>query len=135
MTEARLQALSLSLEKELRENILSWWMTYSPDEELGGFHGHIDHSNKVVPGAGKGSVRHARILWTLSAAYRMYPDPVYLVTAERAYADILSHFMDHEHGGVYWELEADGRVKSDRKQIYAIAFTIYALAEYHMASG
>jgi mannobiose 2-epimerase len=131
----RLSALSGSLEKELRENILDWWMKYSPDKELGGFHGHIDHHNRVVPGAGKGAIMHARILWTFSAAYRMYPDPAYLDTAERAYAYILTHFLDHEHGGIYWELEADGRVKSDRKQIYAIAFTIYALAEYHLASG
>ena len=66
------------LEKELKDNILSWWMKYSPDNELGGFHGHIDHLNQVVEGAGKGAVLNARILWTFSAAYRMYKQPEYL---------------------------------------------------------
>jgi mannobiose 2-epimerase len=123
------------LKKELKENILSWWIHYAPDRELGGFHGHINHQNRVVKGAGKGAVLNARILWTFSAAYRMYKEPVYLDTARRAYAYIISYFTDKKHGGVYWELEPDGRVRSSRKQVYAIAFTIFGLAEYHLASG
>jgi mannobiose 2-epimerase len=123
------------LKKELKENILPWWMRHAPDRELGGFHGHIDHQNQVVNGAGKGSVLNARILWTFSAAYRMYKDPNYLDTARRAYAYIISYFTDKKYGGVYWELEANGSVRSSRKQIYAIAYTIYGLVEYHLASG
>ena len=130
-----LKELRAELEHELKDNILSWWMTYVPDHELGGFHGHIDHQNRVVKGAGKGSVLNARILWTFSAAYRMYEQPEYLETARRAYAYIISYFTDKKHGGVYWELEPDGSVRSSRKQIYAIAFTIYGLVEYHLASG
>ena len=127
--------LRKELEKELKDNILSWWMKYSPDNELGGFHGHIDHQNQVVKGAGKGAVLNARILWTYSAAYRMYKQPEYLETAKRAFAYIISYFTDKKYGGVYWELEPDGSVRSSRKQIYATAFTIYGLAEYHMACG
>jgi len=124
-----------ALEIELRDNILSWWMKYSPDQEHGGFHGHINHKNEVVKGAGKGAVLNARILWTFSAAYRAYPDPDYLAIAERACHYILNHFLDREFGGVFWELDAQGQVKSSRKQTYALAFTIYALSEYHMACG
>ena len=123
------------LEIELKQNILAWWMKYTPDREHGGFHGHINHKNEVVKGAGKGAVLHARILWTFSAAYRAYPDPDYLSTAEHAYRYILDHFLDREYGGVYWEVDVDGKIKSSRKQIYALGFTIYALTEYHMASG
>lgn len=123
------------LETELKENILSWWMKYTPDKERGGFHGHINHKNEAVQGAGKGAVLNARILWTFAAAYRAYPDPDYLSTAERAYSYILDHFLDREFGGVYWELDQKGEVLSSRKQIYALAFTIYALSEYHMACG
>jgi len=130
-----LKELREELELELKDNILSWWMKYTPDKELGGFHGHIDHQNQVVHGAGKGSVLNARILWTFSAAYRMYQQPEYLDTARRAYAYIISYFTDKKHGGVYWELEPDGKVRSSRKQIYAIAFTIYGLVEYYLASG
>ena len=135
MKSGTLSQFRKELEKELKDNILSWWMKYSPDNELGGFHGHIDHQNQVVKGAGKGAVLNARILWTFSAAYRMYKQPEYLETARRAFAYIISYFTDKKYGGVYWELEADGSVRSSRKQIYATAFTVYALAEYHMACG
>lgn len=123
------------LERELKEDILPWWMHHAPDHEQGGFHGHIDHRNRVARDRGKGSVLHARILWTFSAAYRMYGDPAYLETARRAYAYIMSYFIDKEYGGVYWEVEADGRVRSSRKQIYALAFTIYGMVEFNLASG
>lgn len=123
------------LKRELKENILPWWMMHAPDREQGGFHGHIDHRNQVVKGAGKGAVLHARILWTFSAAYRMYKDPMYLEHARRAFAYMVSYFMDKKHGGVYWELKPDGSVLSSRKQVYAIAFAIYGLAEYHRACG
>jgi len=65
----------------------------------------------------------------------MYPEPEYLDTARRAYYYILRHFTDKKYGGIYWELEPDGSRRSMRKQIYAIAFAIYGLTEYHMASG
>jgi mannobiose 2-epimerase len=129
-----LKELREELELELKDNILSWWMKYTTDNELGGLHGHINHQNQVVYGAGKGSVLNARILWTFSAVYRMYQQPEYLETARRAYAYIISYFTDKKHGGVYWELEPDGKVRSSRKQIYAIAFTIYGLVEYYLAS-
>jgi len=133
MNKESLRHYRNELEKELKENILSWWLAYTPDQENGGFHGHITHKNEVKKEAGKGAIMNARILWTFSAAYRMYPDPSYLDMAERAYLYIMDHFLDREFGGIYWELDHLGRVKSQRKQIYALAFTIYALAEYHMA--
>jgi len=135
MKEETLQNLRSELELELKDNILSWWMENTPDLESGGFYGHVNHENQVLAGAGKGAVLNARILWTFSAAYRMYNKPEYLETARRAYDYITNNFTDKKHGGVFWELEADGSRRSDRKQIYAIAFTIYGLAEYHMASG
>ncbi len=135
MKETDLQLLRNELEAELRENILSWWMKHSPDHTSGGFYGHINHDNQVVRGAGKGAVLNTRILWTFSAAYRMFPEPEYLDMARRAYYYIIRHFTDKKYGGIYWELEADGSRKSTRKQIYAIAFAIYALSEYYLASG
>jgi mannobiose 2-epimerase len=131
----RLKSLRTALDEELRENILLWWMTHSPDCQHGGFHGHIDHHNLIVKHAGKGAVMHARILWTFAAAYRMYHIPSYLETARRAFLYIVKHFTDKKYGGVFWELDYDGQVKSDRKQIYAMAFTIYGLAEFHRACG
>jgi mannobiose 2-epimerase len=135
MEKTALREFSKELETELKDNILLWWMKYTPDQEHGGFYGHVDHQNQAVKGAGKGAVLNARILWTFSAAFRAYPDQDYLLMAERAYRYILDNFLDKDFGGVFWELDEQGKILSSRKQIYAIAFTIYGLTEYHMASG
>jgi mannobiose 2-epimerase len=55
--------------------------------------------------------------------------------ADRAYADLVDHFFDREHGGFFWSIDAAGHVLRDRKQVYGQAFAIYALTEYHRATG
>jgi mannobiose 2-epimerase len=45
------------------------------------------------------------------------------------------HFIDAKHGGVFWTIDAKGAPDDDRKHVYAQAFAIYALAEYHRATG
>ncbi len=63
------------------------------------------------------------------------PDPVYFVKASRAYRYIVDHFIDKQYGGVYWSVDYRGNPLDTKKQVYAIAFTIYALSEYYLASG
>jgi len=130
-----LRQLPAALGKELRGNILPWWLHHGPDPEYGGFRGHISHDNRAVKGAGKGAVMHARILWTFSAAYRMFGAAEYRDMAREAFTVMRDFFMDRERGGVFWELDQRGTVKSDRKQVYALAFALYGFTEYHVASG
>ena len=116
------------------EQILYYWGTVVPDDTHGGFYGKIDNDNNVTAGAPKGSVLNARILWSFSAAYNFSPDPLYLDMANRAYNYITQHFIDAEHGGVYWTVDFEGNPLDTKKQVYAIAFTIYALSEFYLAS-
>ena len=116
-------------------NILDWWATHAPDLERGGFYGQFANDNRPNPLAPKGAVLNARILWTFSAACVHAPNPGYLALARRAYEYIAAHFLDGEHGGVYWSVNCDGQPLDTKKQIYALAFTIYGLAEYYRASG
>jgi len=88
----------------------------------------------VVEGAVKGAVLNARILWSFSAAYNLTRDEHLLVVAERSLSYVLDHFIDGTFGGVYWSVEADGAPADTKKQIYAIAFTIYGLTEYYQAA-
>ena len=55
--------------------------------------------------------------------------------ALRAKDFIISNFYDPELGGTYWSLSSDGTPLDTKKQIYAIAFTIYGLAELNRATG
>ncbi|MBB5396597.1 AGE family epimerase/isomerase [Mucilaginibacter sp. AK015] len=125
-------------EKELTAelaNILNYWMANTVDEQYGGFYGRIDNDNNVIPASPKGAVLNARILWSFSAAYNLDPDKRYLAMANRAYQYIINHFIDAEFGGVYWSVDHLGNPLDTKKQVYASAFTIYALSEYFKATG
>ncbi|AIQ51626.1 AGE family epimerase/isomerase [Paenibacillus sp. FSL R7-0331] len=130
-TEAWLNALT----NELQNNILGFWIKHTLDEEHGGFVGEIDNQLNVIAGAEKSLVLNARILWTFATAYRTYGSAEYLSMAERAYRYLLEHFLDKEYGGLYWMVDASGVPSQPKKQVYGQAFAIYALAEYHHATG
>ena len=129
----QLAIFSNELTGELK-NILNYWLNHTVDDVNGGFWGKINHDNQVTPGAPKGSVLNARILWSFSAAYNQNPDGAYLQAAKRAYDYIKAHFVDDELGGVYWSVDYKGDMLDTKKQVYANAFTIYALSEYYIAS-
>ena len=126
--------ISATTAQEL-DDILAYWMQYTPDEKQGGFYGKIDNANHAHPEADKGVVLNSRILWTFSAAYNQTKKTTYLHLAQRAYTYIITHFIDREYGGVYWSVDASGAMQNGRKQIYGLSFCIYGLSEYYKITG
>jgi mannobiose 2-epimerase len=122
------------LREELQGNILPFWMDRVADPG-GGFIGRVSGEGAPDPDAPRGAVMYARILWTFSAAYRIFRNREYLQTATRARDWLLEHFYDRRHGGVYWSIDRYGRPLETKKQIYALGFAIYGLSEYNRATG
>ena len=114
--------------------ITDFWLANTLDERRGGFIGQMDGAGQIDTQADKGSILNARILWTFSAAYRHTGEAATLAAATRAFEYLLAHFIDNEHGGIYWLVDADGQPLNTRKQIYALAFAIYGLSEYYRAT-
>lgn len=125
--------LAAAIRQELVQNILPFWQGRMRDPK-GGFFGAAGIDGTVDTKAPRSAVVNARILWTFSAATRLL-GPAYRDSADWAYDYFRAHFIDREYGGVFWQLDAAGRPLSDRKQVYAQAFAIYALSEYHRISG
>ena len=101
----------------------------------GGFYGGIDGEETLQPEAPVGNIMTARILWTFASAYRLLGNKEYLEMAIRAKDLLISKVYDPEFGGTYWSLNADYTPLDTKKQIYALAFTIYGLAELNRACG
>ncbi len=135
MQTSALNATLQHIEADLRQNILPFWINRVVDQAGGTFHGSLTNDLTIDPATERGSLLTTRILWTYAAAYRQYRDPAYLAMADHAYADLFARYHDVQHGGFYWSIASDGKVLRDRKQIYGQAFAIYALSEYHAASG
>ncbi len=118
---------------ELKDNILPFWVNHTIDNENGGFIGKVSDQNEPDKKAHKGLILNTRILWTFSFAARMFKnEPKYKELADRAYQYIIKHFYDTGCKGFYWSLNYKGDAVDTKKQIYAQAFSIYALAEYYM---
>ncbi|HJZ39334.1 MAG TPA: AGE family epimerase/isomerase [Bacteroidales bacterium] len=134
MTE-KIRKLHEGVQAEILHNILPFWSQHMTDHEFGGFLGRISGQGRIVKNAEKGGILNARILWTFSAAYNHFKDPVYRQMAERSKDFILKNFFDEQFGGTYWKLTHDGNPLDTKKQIYSQAFFIYALSEYYRISG
>ncbi len=125
--------LITEFENELK-SIFDYWATYTVDKKNGGFLGALDNENKITENAPKGTVLNARILWSFAAGFNFNQNPTYLKLAKRSFNYLKDHFIDQKMGGVYWSIDALGNPLDTKKQIYALSFAIYGLAEYYQAS-
>lgn len=128
------KGLAAGMKRELTDNILPYWMDKMCRAD-GRFHGRISGMETLDAEAPVGGIMTARILWTFASAYRVLGAPEYLEMALKAKDILIKYFYDPEFGGTYWSLNADYTPLDTKKQIYAIAFTIYGLAELNRATG
>jgi len=126
--------LKRQVQDELEHNILPFWLNKMTDRTHGGFYGRIDGHDNIVADAEKGAILNARILWSFATAFRVLHKAEYLEAAEMAKRYIIDHFYDPVYGGVYWSVDTEGKPKDTKKQIYAIGFTIYGMAELARAN-
>lgn len=135
MDSQNINNLILEINRELKEDILNFWIDYAVDNKNGGFYNSITNNLSVDEYAEKGCILNSRILWTFSSAYRMFGDRKYVEIAQRAYRYMLEYFWDREHSGLYMMVDCKGNPTVSRKQVYNLAFAIYGLSEYYRASG
>jgi len=133
--QSKLDQLKSEVQENITQNLLPYWSSRMVDDVNGGFYGRIDGQEKVYPDEDKGGILNARILWTYSSAYRVTKDTSYLRLATRANDYIMAHFIDSESGGAYRSVNSKGDPSDTRKQTYTQSFFIYALSEYHRATG
>jgi mannobiose 2-epimerase len=124
-----------SIEADLRGNILPFWIKHVTDHRDRTFHGELSNDLAVDPAVERGALLTSRILWTYSAAHRHYGNEAYRDMADLANEDLMTRYHDPVHGGFYWSIKPGGAVSRDRKQVYGQAFALYALSEYHAATG
>jgi mannobiose 2-epimerase len=125
--------LAAEFRDNLQQGILKFWIDHAIDREHGGMIGWLDRQGKpILPGT-KSLVQQARIVWTFSAAYRQFPEPIYKDVATHTLKFLREKMLDPRFGGFYWLVDRDGRIMDVKKHLYGESFAIYALAEYARA--
>jgi mannobiose 2-epimerase len=109
-------SLREKVERELRGDILPFWLKHAVDEAYGGFRGQIANDLRIDPLAHKGLILNARILWTFAKAYKYYGDQEYLTVAKRAYQYLMRKFWDEKYGGLYWMVDHLGKPIDTKKR-------------------
>jgi len=79
------------------------------DEKNGGFYGETDFYSAPNKTAAKGCILNSCILWTFSAAYRIFGDSAYKTCAQHARDFLLKAFLDTTHGGLYRLVDHTGK--------------------------
>jgi mannobiose 2-epimerase len=129
--QSELLACSTIFERELHENILSYWIKYAVENEGDGFYGAVDLKGVPIVGAPKSCVLNARILWTFAEAAKNFNNQQYAQIADRAYQVLINHFADQQFGGYFMSISSDNLPLDSIKHTYAQAFVLYALSKYY----
>ncbi len=114
--------------------IIPYWKALI-DRKNGGFYGLVDFDLLRDEKADKGVILNSRILYFFSRAALVYQKKELLEYADWAYRFLVDKCWDEAHGGVYWMMTAEGKVKESMKHTYNQAFAIYALSAYYEATG
>jgi cellobiose epimerase len=133
----RLAALVPALEKNLRANVIPFWFPRAVDRENGGYTVHYGPKGEPLSGGTRMIVTQARTLWLASRLLRsQFAQPAHREAADAGFRFLRDRMWDAEHGGFFWEVDPIGtKVLRPQKHLYGQAFGLYALSEYHLASG
>jgi mannobiose 2-epimerase len=132
-----LESRAAAIQAQLANRILPYWFDTTIDRTHGGY--LLADDGRGGHGArDKQLVGQARLLWTFSMVHRQGYSTGrrnYLAAAGQGYRFLIEHFLDPEDGGYFWRTDLSGRPTAERKILYGQSFVIYALVEYHRASG
>jgi len=123
--------------RQLVEQVLPYWFDTAQDKERGGYLLADDQQGRGEA-RDKQLVSQSRMIWGFAHAHlHKLGDGQrdYLAAARQGYKFLLSHFFDAKHGGYYWKTDLAGAPSNPCKFLYGESFVVYALVEYHRASG
>lgn len=138
MNGTKLPLWSADFQQQLHrefESISRWWLQNVVNIKDGTIAAQVSNTNQSSNSPGKGLVFSARLLWFFSAAHRFSPNDEFEAAARLCARDLLDHYPDEAHGGMFWALNAADQPESFRKQSYGLAFAIYALSEFYLVLG
>jgi len=129
-----LQSLSRLYREELLNNVIPFWMKYSPDKEYGGFFHCFDRDGTVV-NTDKNMWPQNRQVWTFSMLYNSLEKRGEWLEIAKLGIDFLKKYGRDNEGDWYFCLQRDGSPLIQPYNIFSDCFAVIGFAEYARASG
>lgn len=134
-----------AIQRILTAELLPLWVERGTDWERGGFHNRLGYDLRPVPDPSKRLLVQARQIYAMSIAARLGTgarsgkglerDDWALAAAHRGLEFLIDAFLDRRHGGFFLTVSHDRSPEDRRKDLYAHAFVLFALAHYHAATA
>ncbi len=129
-----------AIQEVLQTKMIDVWYPLVIDSVNGGYFSDFNYKWELKGAQDKFIVTQARHIWTLSFLYGHYEEKQdYLKWAGHGFQFLRDEMWDDKVGGFFQMTDVKGQVRevpsSCEKTAYGNAFAIYALAEYHKASG
>ncbi|HLJ91664.1 MAG TPA: AGE family epimerase/isomerase [Gemmataceae bacterium] len=119
----------------LKTSIIDFYLPACVDRKNGGYFESL-HGNRFAPTGEKFVTLQARQLWFFSTLAAAGIEKEAALAAAKSGFDFLEgKFRDRDHGGYFAKVSDAGLPTDTHKHVYLNAFTLYALAAYHRASG
>ena len=122
------------LRKHLLEEFLPLWSEHGVDRERGGFHPELTRELRPGPRDFKRLVSQARQVYAFSHAALLGAPSWALATAQHGLEFMNEKFWDARHGGWFFTTDLAGQPLDRRKDSYAHAFVLFAMAYYYRAA-
>jgi len=121
-------------ESMLFDDVIPFWMKYSPDREYGGYLHMLDRDGSVYS-TDKFAWPHGREVWVFSTLCdEVEKREEWLDMARLGWEFIRKHFFDGD-GRVYFSFTRDGRPLTLPRRIFSETFVIMAAVRYSRVTG
>ncbi len=117
---------------ELEDNVIPFWMRYSPDKKYGGYFTCLTRTGQVFDDK-KYLWLQARQVWMLSKLYNTYQTKRAWLDQAKQGHDFLTRYGMREDGRLYFSLTRDGQPYHFQRKIFSDCFYTIARAEYSRA--
>jgi mannose-6-phosphate isomerase len=111
------------------------WAERGLDRERGGYWNRLTHALEPVREPHKRLLVHARLIYAFSEGVRQGAGDWARAAAEHGYAFLRERFRDRHRGGYFLTTTREGGPADTRKELYAHAFVVFALAHHARAQG
>jgi N-acylglucosamine 2-epimerase len=130
----RIEQLRRRYHDALFDDVVPWWLSHSPDRELGGFYTMLARDGRPYA-TDKHMWVNGRGIWMFSHLFNTCErKPEWLDAAALGVRFLIAHAFK-EDGKMHFRLTRDGRSLSEALSVYTEVFGAIALAEYSRASG